>query len=401
MSGLAEVNEKIYTVAQAGAPLRPKRERKMKLVFLLRSMTMGGAQRQLIGLVSRMDRSLFEIIIISLYSGGAFAEQLKTTGIRTISLEKKGRWDLFRSLARLAAVTRRLEPDILHSLSPATNVLAAMLKRALPKTRIVWGIRGSDIAGRQMDWIDKFNLKLQAKLSRSANLVIFNSYAGRDYHVRNGIPADRAVVIPNGIDTEKFKPDTQLRQGQRARWQVNEESRLLGIVGRIASVKDHFTFLRAAAIWGRCARDVKFICIGDGEESYAQTLRKMSCDLGLQERIIWTGPILDEIPSAYTGLDISCNSSKTEGTSNSIAEAMACGVPCVVTDVGDSRHIVGDCGVVVAPGNPDALAEGFSRMAQLLREQPEIRARARERIQLEFGVNLLVERTSEALLSLS
>jgi glycosyltransferase involved in cell wall biosynthesis len=107
------------------------------------------------------------------------------------------------------------------------------------------------------------------------------------------------------------------------------------------------------------------------------------------------------MPSVYAALDICCNSSKTEGSSNSIAEAMSCGVPCVVTDVGDSRHIVGDCGVVVAPGDADALAAGFSRMDQLITEQPEIRMRARERIQLEFSLDSLVQRTSRALLDLS
>jgi glycosyltransferase involved in cell wall biosynthesis len=374
---------------------------KIKVVFLLRSLTIGGSQRQLISLVSRLDPLRFDIVILSLYSGGAFADQLLATGVTTISLGKKGRWDLLRSGARLVALARRLAPDIVHSFSPVTNVVAALLKRTLPKTRIVWGIRGSNVAGRQLDWMEKLNLKLQSRLSSWPDLIILNSYAGREYYLRSGMSADKMLVIPNGIDTDRFKPDSRLRDGQRARWQVKEDSPLVGIVGRLATVKDHPTFLRAAALWARSASEVKFVCIGDGEEHYVQKLRKLGCDLGLQSKIIWTGPILGEMPSAYAGLDICCNSSKTEGSSNSIAEAMACGVPCVVTDVGDSRHIVSDCGVVVAPGDADALAAALSRMGQLIKEQPEIRIRARERIQAKFSVDSLVQQTAEALLKLS
>jgi glycosyltransferase involved in cell wall biosynthesis len=382
-------------------PYSPGRGPKIKVVFLLRSLTMGGSQRQLIGLASRLDPSRFEIVVLSLYGGGAFAKQLQATGLTTISLGKKGRWDLFGSGAHLVALTRRIAPDIVHSFSPVTNVLAALLKRTLPRTRIVWGIRGSNVAGRQLDWLEKLNLKLQTRLSSWPDLIIFNSYAGKEYHLRNGMSADKVLVIANGIDTDRFKPDSRLRAGQRAHWQVNEDSPLVGIVGRIASVKDHPTFLKAAALWAHSAPEVRFVCIGDGEEDYVHKLRKLGCDLGIQSKIIWTGPILEEMPSAYAGLDICCNSSKTEGSSNSIAEAMACGVPCVVTDVGDSRHIVSDYGVVVAPGDADALAAGLSRMGQLIIDQPEIRMRARERIQAKFSLDSLVQRTSEALLNLS
>jgi glycosyltransferase involved in cell wall biosynthesis len=162
-------------------------------------------------------------------------------------------------------------------------------------------------------------------------------------------------------------------------------------------MKDHATFLRAASFFARERSDVRFVCVGDGTTLYREQLQALSRELGLAECLRWVG-FRDDIAAVYNSLDLACSSSLFgEGFSNAIAEAMACGVPCVVTDVGDSAAIVGATGEVVPGGDPQALANGWGRLRARLQVQPDLRAEARNRIAQHFGVASLVERTSAAL----
>jgi glycosyltransferase involved in cell wall biosynthesis len=209
------------------------------------------------------------------------------------------------------------------------------------------------------------------------------------------------TVIPNGVDTRRFAPDRASGSRLRASWRVRERSLLIGIVGRLDPMKDHQTFLRAAAILANSRADARFVCIGAGPERYTSDLKTLAGELGLGDKVIWPGFILRDIPAAYNALNICCSSSSFgEGTSNSIAEAMACGVPCVVTDVGDSKLIVGETGVVVPPKNPAALSAGLAAMAHRLNENPKLPHEVRERIELRLSLPALVRRTSKTLLDL-
>jgi len=208
------------------------------------------------------------------------------------------------------------------------------------------------------------------------------------------------VVIQNGIDTTHFAPDLKAGLRLRASWQVPEGSILIGIVGRLDPIKDHPTFLRAAAILAGSRPDVRFVCIGGGPEEYARDLKNLAYDLGLRDKVIWPGFITKDMAAAYNALDLCSSSSYGEGLSNAVAEAMACGVPCVVTDVGDSPLIVGDTGVVVPPKNPDALAAGWAAMIERLAGNPGLRAAARKRIESKLSAETLVANVSKILLGL-
>ena len=175
---------------------------------------------------------------------------------------------------------------------------------------------------------------------------------------------------------------------------------MIGLVARLHPLKDHHTFLRAAARFAHARPDARFVCIGGGPGKYLHDLRELADRLGLSNKISWTGFIMDDMRAAYNALNICCSSSSTEGTSNAIAEAMACGVPCVVTDVGDSKLIIGETGVLVPPKNPEALSAGFAVMAERLNENPQLPHAVRERIESRLGIAALVRKTSESLLGL-
>ena len=203
------------------------------------------------------------------------------------------------------------------------------------------------------------------------------------------------AVVENGINTIRFYPDPKGRAVVRNEWKVNANDRLIGLVARLDAMKDHRNFLQACALLAARRNDLRFVCVGGGGSAYRAELAAFAGDLGIADRLIWTGARQD-MPAAYSAMDIACSSSAFgEGFSNAVGEAMACGVPCVVTDVGDSARIVGEIGEVAPPHNADALAGALDRMLARLEEHAAIGCRARARIVDEFSVERMVFRTEQ------
>ncbi|MBD2538442.1 glycosyltransferase [Coleofasciculus sp. FACHB-SPT36] len=366
----------------------------IEIAFLIRSLNYGGAERQLITLVKALDNKKFNKTVLYFYSGGALEKDLQDSGIQLICLEKRDRWDVVGFLLRLIYHVKRINPNVLYGFMSTSNLLTIFLKIFLPSTKIFWGVRASNVDLSRYDWLCRLIFKLECLFSHFADLIVINSHAGQAYHLAHGFPADKMVVIPNGIDTERFKPDKEARARVRTEWSIAEDTILIGLVGRLDPMKDHPTFLKAAALLCQEWENVRFVCVGKGLESYANELYQLSEELGISNKIIWAGARAD-MPAVHNSLDMAVSSSYTEGFPNVIGEAMACGIPCVVTDVGDSAWIVGDTGVVVGKQNPEALALGW--VACLEREKSVLGLNVRSRIVEHFSVKQLVEQTEEAL----
>jgi glycosyltransferase involved in cell wall biosynthesis len=366
-----------------------------KLVFLIRSLDYGGAERHLLTLARFLDKERFRVTVLYFYPDGRLEAELRETGVRLISLNKKGRWDLFGFPWRLIRQLRALRPEVLHSFLVEPNLLGVLLKPLLRGTKIIWGVRASVIDFADYDWFARLNFRLQCFFSRFADLIIFNSDAGRAHHLSKGFPARKSLVIYNGIDTRRFKPEREAGRGLRAELGIPDEVVLIGHVARLDPVKDHDTFLRAAALLCRERSDVRFLLVGGGPEEYAARLRTLTAELGLMERVIWAGARA-RMTDVYNAMDVFASSSMSEGFPNVIGEAMACGVPCVVTDAGDSSLIVGDTGIVVAPQSPDALAQGLGSIPES--NLKELGERARERIVLNFAAARMIEETERAIM---
>lgn len=365
----------------------------IKIAFLIPSLHYGGAERQLVTLVKALDKKCFDVTLFSCYPGGALEKDLENSGVKIISLEKRGRWDLFGFFWRLIHHLKSIKPAVLHGYLSTPNLLTIFLKPFFPSTRMIWGVREANVELTYHDWLSRLIFPWECFLSRFADLIIGNSNAGRAYYLSQGFPADKMVVIPNGIDTERFKPDLEARLKVRSEWGILEETILIGLVGRLEPIKDHPTFLKAAAILCKHRQDVCFVCVGSGSENYTQELYQLAEQLDISEKLIWTGSRAD-LPAVYNALDIASSSSSSEGFANVIGEAMACCVPCVVTDVGDSAWIVDNTGKIVPPGNPEALVLGWHSLIGLApSERLALKARARVRIIEHFSAQNLVQTT--------
>lgn len=379
--------------------------KKPRLLFLLNSLAAGGAERQLCELARHMDLTRFEIHVAVLYDPGyhnggeLWAEMASIPGVNLHSLHKRrGAAGYLIAIPRLLALVFRTKPDILHGYLEGN--LPLLLAGRLFRKRVIWGIRRTSSDLSKLDRLSQRLLQIMVRLSRFTDFVIFNSEAGLRSHQAMGMCAPRMHVIPNGFDVKYFVPDPAQGASQRQAWGIPPSVPLIGIVGRLNPVKDHPTFLHAAA---RIVRDwptARFVCVGHGQQSYTESLRVQAESLGIADRVLWPG-VCTQMTAAYNALSILVLSSTDEGFPNVVGEAMACGVPCVVTRVGDAAILVGDTGIVTKVGDDAAIAAAVD---SLLSESSEARTHrslaCRSRICTIFSVEALARNTEQILLSL-
>jgi glycosyltransferase involved in cell wall biosynthesis len=347
---------------------------RIRVLHVIAGLETGGAETMLAALVAAKPPGLVQSVV-SMVPGGAQAARIAAAGVplQTLAM-RRGRPDPM-ALLRLARLIRTAEPHVVQSWMYHADI-AATLALALGglrgRTRLAWNLRCSDMAGRQYGAMFRVVRRLWVMLAPRADLVLANSQAGLDYHVRLGLRARATRVIPNGIDTGRFRPDGEARDRVRRQFGLPADARVAVHVARVDPMKDHATMLAAI----ERVPGASLLLIGRGTEALARPPRV----LGLGER--------DDVPALLAAGDLVVSSSAYgEGFSNALAEGMAAGLAAVATDVGDARLILGDTGRVVPPRNPAALGEAI---AALLDEAPEAcrtrAAAARARIVERFAI---------------
>lgn len=353
----------------------------MRITLLIRDLGYAGAQRQLVALAKGLHQRGDQVCVCTFY-GGPMQAELEGAGVKVVCFGKRHRWDMLGFLWRAACGLRSGQPEVLYSFLNESNVLAALMRPLLRDTRLVWGLRDSETDAALYGWLGKLAFKLGKMLSAVPDVIIANSHSGARYYTDQGYPKEKIQVVPNGIDKERFMPDDAARLRVRAELGVQPEERLFGMVGRLSPMKDYATFLKAAAQ----VPDARFLCVGTGSEAYTRQMHSLADELGV--KVIWSAPRQD-MPAVFNALDALVSSSAFgEGFSNVTGEAMACGTPCLVTDVGYSALLVGDTGLVVPPKNADALA---AAMREFMQGKPM--PSPRERIVENFTVPQMIEST--------
>lgn len=356
----------------------------MRIMFLARSLGCGGAERQLSQLARELRSAGDEVCVALLYGGGDFEQDVTAAGVPLIQLHKKGFWDFAGVLLRLVAAARRFEPDAVYSFMLGPNILAALAKPFLGRARVVWGIRSSATDWRVYGRRAVVAARLERWLSPFSDLVICNSEAGRHEVIEHGFPAARTMVIANGIDTAVFRPDTKARQRMRATLGLQEAQIAIGIVGRLDPHKGHRLFFDSAQqIAGQLPQAV-FVCVGDGPQKFARELKRYAESRVEGRRVIWAGQQTDMV-GVYNALDtLALTSIGGDGFPNVLAEAMACGTPCIATRAGDSERILNNSDWVVSRQDAAAIAAAVISVVQLPRS--EVSKRLRNRILENFSI---------------
>jgi len=229
-------------------------------------------------------------------------------------------------------------------------------------------------------------------MSPLVDAILVNSEEGKRIHWKRGYITERMFFIPNGFDTHKYCADDTAKDWLLDLLGLRKDHYLIGLVARFDPMKGHRNFFKAASRLSRRNDRVHFVMAGKGMVPENEHLA-LFIDHRIKKRIHLMG-LRDDIPRIMAGLDIASSASEFgEGFSNTIGEAMSCGTPCVVTDVGDSAKIVGDAGIVVPPSDPEALFDAWLRLLEMGEEERKaLGTKARQRIQEHFELGKIVRR---------
>lgn len=381
---------------------------RIKTLHIINDLSIGGAEMMLYKLLSGMDKERFDAVVISLMDQGKLRERIESLGIPVHTVGMKPGMPAPTSVWRLLRLVRQLKPDLIQGWLSHSN-LAALLAAAsvLGRAPVLWKIPHAVYSLDHEKPVTALAIKLCARLSNLPTKILNNSRASAAQHEAAGYPSDKILVIPDGFDTRLFVPSPESRRRIRSELGIAEDSFLIGLTGRYHPMKDHSNFLHAARSLLKVYPDVRFVLSGKD----INWKNKVLCQLIYELEIVERTHLLDErddTPRLTAALDIASSSSYSEGFPNAIGEAMACGVPCVVTDVGDSAWMVGQSGRVVPPRNSAALADAYRDIIEIGPEGREALGRAaRARVVDCFSLhsvvaqyetlyeNVLIQRASE------
>jgi len=348
----------------------------MRVMHVINSLDYGGAERMLVSLVKAILGECNQQYIVLLkneekYSSFTIDESIAT--VKRFDINKKTRF--IGTLVGIVNVIKEFKPDVIQSWmyhSDLITTIALILSGRRRQTKFFWGVRCSNLHTQYYSLQIRLVMRACIWLSQIPDAIIINSIRGKEHHMKIGYKAKDMVLINNGVDTNLFRPDMDAYQKIRGELGIPEDRIVLAHVARVDPMKDHDTFLKAMAK----VTDVTALLIGRGTES-----------LPLQEGVYGLGERQDVHRLLAASNIIVSSSAFGEGFSNALAEGMACGLPAIATDVGDALRIIGDCGIIVAPRDSDAMAAAICECASKDREELiKLGAKARERVRMQFSI---------------
>jgi glycosyltransferase involved in cell wall biosynthesis len=362
-----------------------------KLVLSIRSLNIGGAERQFIELIKNIDKKKFKVSVCTMY-GGEQEEIVKNiTDIEYINLEKKGRYDFIHFYKNYSRFLKKQKPDVIYSFLGEMNFFSLLCKTK--QSKIIWGFRASNMDLKQYGKVSQLLFFLQKIFSHKVDKIIANSKASIDFHKAAGFDMTKSCVIYNGIDTKKFYKNQIKRQELREKFSIDSSAIVIGIVARIDCMKGHLVFAEVAKKIFNQYQNIYFFAVGSGDDDIKKECNNI---LNNNKSFFWLGE-QNSVEDYYNLFDIVVSASIFgEGFSNSIAEAMSCECTCVVTNVGESAYIVGESGIVARPKSVESLFEALNRAINC--DFVSLGKKSRQRILDNFSIQTMVEKTENEIL---
>ena len=340
----------------------------MKILHVITGLDVGGAETTLFRLATSMDPARFRSRAVSLIAPGPMGERLEKAGIPVDSLHMRRGAPSPGGLLRLVRLIRDWRPDVVQTWlyhADLAGLIAARLAFPLgggPK--VAWNIRCSYMALSEYRRLTGVTLRACAALSKFPDVVLTNSHEARRFHGELGYHPKRFEVIPNGFDTDLFRPDPEARQSVREELNIAPDAPVIGHVARFDPMKDHRTFIEGAALASAQVEDAVFLLAGRGVDYDNLDLARWLSQAGFDPANVRLLGERADVPRLMAAMDVHVSSSLGEALPNAVGESMACGVPNVVTDVGDSSRLVGGTGLTVPPDDAPALAEAIVRLVR-------------------------------------
>lgn len=362
---------------------------KRRVEHIITGLGIGGAELMLSHLARGGAR--FEHSVTSLSSTSRIADDLTAAGVAVTHTGMKKNLMAPRSMVRLSTRLKRRPPQLVQTWLYHADLVGGLAARRAG-VPVVWNLRQTDAGPGGQKISTSMVIRLCAWVSGSIPVkIVCGSNAARESHRRAGFDESKMVVISNGVDTGVFKPDRPARTAVRQELGLDDETPVVGRVGRYHPQKDYRGFVEAARIIADARPDVRFLLAGENVDWSNQELTAWIERNGMKNLFYLLGARRD-MPGIMAALDIFVSSSIFgEGFPNVIAEAMACEVPCVATDVGDSAEIIGRADRIVPPGDPHRLAQAT---IEVLGEEPAMRHRdgeqGRQRVTARFALDAMI-----------
>ena len=381
----------------------------MKVLHIITGLTQGGAEQVLYRLIS-FDRNN-EHVVISLTNKGTYGVLFEELGIEVHCLNMTRGTIKISGLLRLARLIKYIGPDVVHNVMYHANLIGGIISRLLGIKAVVWVIHCANLDPNLASLSTRLSAKLCAYFSSwLPALIVFDSKYSANFHQRLGYNSDIFYVVHNGIDLNIFKPQSKERDRIRSLWNLSPEQPLLGMVARWDPYKDHQNLLQAFFLLLKRGLNVSCVMVGENIDQSNTTLMNSIYKLGLnketnvksrwteqqvvsksQKNLILAGSRSD-IPAVMNALDVNILSSVSESFGLVVAEAMACGTTCVVTNSEGPALIVGETGWVVPPRNSEALANAIESAINMLNSNDieTVRKKCRQRIEANFSIKNMV-----------
>lgn len=365
----------------------------VRIMHIITTLEQGGAENMLFKLISKSACDPhYQHMVVSLTGKGVFGPLLEQCGVHVYNASIKARFSDLAQICRLIAKVRHFQPHVIQTWLYHADILGTLIYPFSKRSKLVWNLRCANMDFDEYAWTTGMIFKILKILSGIPSVICANSKAGIMVHRQKGYHPKQWVWIPNGFDTYKFKPCPK-NSSFRESLNMPLSSPVVGMVARFDPMKDFETFFQAAGIIKKIQNNVHFVLIGNEVDSGNKILRDLTEKHQLAGNVHLLGR-RNDVDQIYPEMDIfTLASSFGEGFPNVIGEAMACGIPCVATDVGDSRRIIGETGIIVPARDPDRLAGAW---LDLLNAPENMRKQlgkdARRRILDNYRMELIQEK---------
>lgn len=359
----------------------------MKILHVIIGLNVGGAEMMLKRLIgSHHGNPDYRHAVISISTMGKLGQLLQAEGVEVHSLGLRYTVGVPFAIWRLVKLIRVIRPNIIQTWMYHGDLLGGLAARFAGNRHVIWGIRTTDVqaGGSFATVIVRW---LCARFSSAVpQVIVCAAEASRRSHIAAGYDAKKMVVIPNGYDFTSLKASLEERQSLREQCGFSRNDLVVGSLGRFHNVKDQQNFVRAAGLLATHYPQLRFLMVGRGLDSDNSQLVGWIDRSGCKDRFVLLGERKD-VPQCLAAMDIFCLHSRTEGFPNVLAEAMAMGLPCVTTDVGDAAMLLAGTGVVVAKEDSAALAQGVKQLVALDQDaRHAMGMQAKARVEAEFSI---------------
>jgi len=365
----------------------------LKILHIITGLQGGGAEAVLYRVCTYEPDC--EHVVVSMLDQGKYGLLLSASGIETHYLNMRPGGISLYGIFKLFSILNQYKPDVIQTWMYHADLIGGIIARIAGIRAICWGVRHSDVHPVKTKLSTRLVVQLCAKVSTwLPTKIVCCAQKALQVHEQLGYPAEKCVVIPNGYDLNRFRPDDSARRRVRDELGIADNMPLLGMVARYDPQKDHANLVKALSLLKKQGIEFRCVLVGNGLTAANLELSELIDEFNLGDKMLLLGS-RDDIPALMNGLDIHIlSSSYGEAFPNVLAEAMACGTPCITTDVGDAALIVGDTGWVVPAQDEQELAKSLNESLGLLQDRVQWSVRqghCRERIIENFSIEKTIQ----------